>query len=298
MAENSPGFFFSEQLNATFYAASPYRWQVVGWMSDVSRITKQEMIDYRNQFYRPDNATLVLAGDLDPDETMKLVAKWFGPLKAKGKSPRVRSEEPSPEYYRRTNGENFKAPYVEKRVSGRAATTPMVSVMFHIPAMWHDDLAALTVLGRVMSARTGKMYLDMVLRDDHAVSVGAFASNSMYDGAFRVSATAKEIKNELKVPMDQLEKELWTYVEEAKTNPVDAVLLQRVKNSIEAGYLQSLAGTGIAGFLASMETAYTWQFIEEQFTQRMAVTPADLMRVAKKYLTRDNCVTGVLEREK
>ncbi len=83
-------------MNATFYSASPYRWEVLGWMSDVSRITKQEMIDYREQYYRPDNATLVLAGDLDPDKVMPLVAKYFGAVKSKGKSPRVRTEEPSP----------------------------------------------------------------------------------------------------------------------------------------------------------------------------------------------------------
>ena len=62
----------------------------------------------------------------------------------------------------------------------------------------------------------------------------AMASNSMYDGAFTVTATAKEIKNETKIPLDQLEKELWTYIEDAKTNPVDPQLLQRVKNSVEA----------------------------------------------------------------
>jgi predicted Zn-dependent peptidase len=113
-----------------------------------------------------------------------------------------------------------------------------------------------------------------------------------------VGASAKELKNEPKVPLDQLEKEVWTYIEDAKTNPPDPQLLQRVKNSIEAQYLQSLAGTGIAGTLARMETAYRWQFIEEQFNQRMAVTADDLLRVAKKYLRKDNSVTGVLEREK
>jgi predicted Zn-dependent peptidase len=167
-----------------------------------------------------------------------------------------------------------------------------------VPPLWHDDLAPLYMLGRVMSARTGKMYLDMVLKDDVATSVMAMASNSMYDGSFDVSATAKEIKNETKIPMDQLEKQLWTFIEDAKANPADPQLLQRVKNSVEAQYLQSLAGTGIAGSLARMETAYRWQFIEEQFKQRMAVTAEDMMRVAKKYLTKDNSVTGVLEREK
>jgi len=88
------------------------------------------------------------------------------------------------------------------------------------------------------------------------------------------------------------------YIDDAKTTPVDPQVLQRVKNSVEAEYLQSLAGMGIAGTLARMETAYRWQFIEEQYKQRMAVTAADLMRVAKKYLTRDNSVTGVMERDR
>ena len=111
-------------------------------------------------------------------------------------------------------------------------------------------------------------------------------------------ASVKELKNEPAVPMEQLEKELWEYIEDAKTTPCDATVLQRVKNSTEASYLRSLAGTNIASALERMEIIYRWQFLEEQYRQRIAVTPEDLMRVAKKYLARDNSVTGVLEREK
>jgi len=271
---------------------------VVGWMSDISKVTKQEMLEYREKYYRPDNATLVLAGDLDPDKVMALVAKHFGAIKAKGKSPRVRTEEPTPEYYRRTISQNFKPPYIEKRVIGKAATNPAVTLMFHIPPVWHDDLPALFMLGRVTSARTGKMYMDLVEKQQHATSVSASASNSMYDGAFRVSATGREIEGALAIPLEQIEKELWSYLEEAKTTPADGRLLQRLKNSVEAQYLQGLSGTGIAGSLASMEVAYRWQHLESQFKARMAVTPDDIMRVAKKYFTRDNCVTGVLDRER
>ena len=101
----------------------------------------------------------------------------------------------------------------------------------------------------------------------------------------------------LSFPLDGLEKELWTYLEDAKKTPVNADVLQRIKNSVEAQYLQSLAGTGIAGTLARMEVAYKWQHIEDQFKAQMAVTPEQMMAVAKKYFTRDNCVTGVLERD-
>ncbi len=298
-SENRAGYFFDEQLNATFYEASPYGWDVVGWMSDISRVTKQELMNYRQQFYRPDNAVMVLAGGLDVEPAMALVTKYFGSIKnPPGSAPRVRTEEPSPEYYKKTNGPDYKPPYIEKRVTGRAATSPRVSLLFHIPPVWHDDLPALFMLGQVMSARTGKMYMDMVQTSQHATGIQASASNSEYDGKFTVGATAREVNNEPVVSVDQLEKELWKYLEDAKTTPCDAQLLQRVKNQMESRYLQSLAGTGIASQLASMEIAYKWQYLEDQYKQRMAVTSADLMRVAKKYFGRDNCVTGVLEREK
>ncbi|MFC1555346.1 M16 family metallopeptidase, partial [candidate division KSB1 bacterium] len=298
MSENRPGYFFSEQLTSTFYAASPYQWTVVGWMSDLESITRQDMIEYREKYYRPDNATLVLAGDVDVDKVMSLVHKYFDPINPKGKSPRVVTEEPSPEFYKRTVGENFDAPYVEKRVYGKAETSPYVTIMFHIPPLWHDDVSKLYMLGQVLSARTGDMYNDMVLKDEHATSVSARASNSMYDGDFSVRANIKERRNQVVVSHEQIENELWTHLENAKRNPVDEELLQRIKNREEASFLRSLRGTGIAGSLARMETAYKWQFIEEQYKQRMAVTPEDLMEVAKKYFTKGNSVTGILERGK
>ena len=299
MSENRPGFFYNEQLNATFYAASPYAWSVVGWMSDLSHITKNEVIAYRSQYYRPDNAVLVLAGGVDVEPTIALANKYLGTIKnPPGSAPRVRTEEPSPSYYRKVNGPEFKPPFVEKRVYGRAATNPEVSILFHMPPIWHDDTSVLYMLGQVMSARTGKMYAEMVLKKEHATAVRASASESEYDGRFTISATAKEKANDPVIPLDQLEKELWTYLEEAKTAPCDEQVLQRVKNSMEAQFLRSLAGIGIARELVQMEIAYRWQFIDEQFKQRMAATPADLMRVAQKYFTRDNSVTGVLEREK
>ena len=298
MSENRPGFFFNEQLNATFYGASPYSWSVVGWMSDLESITRQDMIDYREQYYRPDNAVLVMVGDVDVEHVMSLVEKYFGRIPSRGPSPRVRTEEPSPEFYRRTVGPDFDAPYIEKRVYGRAATNPSIQIMFHIPPIWHEDLAALNMLGQVMSSRTGNAYLELVDRREHATSYSARASTSMYDGAFTVRANLRELRGETVVSPEQLEQELWTFIEEAKARPFDAELLQKAKNSVEASFLRSLSGTGIARSLVRMEVAYRWQFLEEQYRQRMAVTIEDLQRVARTYLTRDNSVTGILERER
>ena len=91
----------------------------------------------------------------------------------------MRTEEPHPEFYRRTVGPDFNPPYLEKRVYGRDATAPYVQVMFHIPALWHQDLAALYMLGQVMGARTGRMYLDLVNEREWVNGLSASASNSM-----------------------------------------------------------------------------------------------------------------------
>jgi predicted Zn-dependent peptidase len=195
-------------------------------------------------------------------------------------------------------GEDFDAPYIEKRVYGRAATSPSVQILFHIPPLWHEDLAPLYMLGEVMSSRSGDLYTTLVVDREHATGVSARASTSMYDGSFRISGTVKEVGRRAVVSSDVMEQELWSFLERAKTEPVDEELLQRVKNQVEADFLQSLRGTGIASSLVRMEIAYEWEFIEEQYRQRMAVTPQDLMRVAQKYFTRDNSVTGVLERER
>jgi predicted Zn-dependent peptidase len=298
MSENRPGFFFNEQLNATFYGAHPYSWSVVGWMSDVTNITREEMWEYREQYYRPDNATLVMAGDIDVDAVMALVEEHFGDIPSRGKSPRVRTREPSPQYYWETAGPEFDAPYIEKRVYGQAAATPSVQILFHIPPLWHEDLAPLYMLGQVLSSESGEMHETMVLDREHATRVSASASNSMYDGSFRFSASVKEVRGQQVVSSDEIERELWEFIERAKTEPVDPDLLQRVKNQVEASFLRSLRGTGIASSLARMETAYEWEFIEEQYRQRMAVTAENLMAVAQDYFTRDNSVTGVLERER
>jgi predicted Zn-dependent peptidase len=154
------------------------------------------------------------------------------------------------------------------------------------------------MLGEVLSSQSGEMYKAMVLDREHATGVRASASNSMYDGSFRFSVSAKEVRGQQVVSSEQIEGEIWEFIEKAKTEPVDPALLERVKNQVEADFLQSLRGTGIAGSLARMETAYEWEFIEEQYKQRMAVTAEDMMAMAQKYFTRDNGVTGVLERER
>ncbi|MFC1502642.1 insulinase family protein, partial [bacterium] len=132
LSENRPGTFFSEQLRATFYAASPYSWGVIGWDVDLQKVTKKDMIAYKNQYYVPNNAVAVYVGDINPKEIITLAEKYFGRI------PRG----PEPEPVRTTEIKQ----YCEKRLYGEASRAPYVSILYHVPPSGHPDDAVFDVI--------------------------------------------------------------------------------------------------------------------------------------------------------
>ena len=150
MSENNPGSSSSEQLNATFFCRQPlFLGSVVGWMSDVSRITKQEIIDYRKQYYRPDNAVLVLVGDVDVEPTMAARHQVLRPDQVEG------HVSPGPHrgaLFRSTTRRSTDP--ISRRLTSRSASsaarppTRPSPILFHIPPLWHDDLAPSSCLAR------------------------------------------------------------------------------------------------------------------------------------------------------
>ena len=78
LSENRPGFFFSEQVTAAFYAASPYHWSVLGWMDDLKKVNKADLEEFNNRYYIPNNAVAVYVGDFDPQNIIDLAEKYFG----------------------------------------------------------------------------------------------------------------------------------------------------------------------------------------------------------------------------
>ncbi len=297
MGENRARVLFNEQVEAAFYAASPYQWPVSGWSSDLREITRQDMEEYRELYYRPENATVVLVGGLEAEEGFALARKYFGKIPSKGPSPRIPTREPTLKYYKDLHGPDFSMPRVEKRLVGSAPGIPTVQLRFHTPPIWHRDIAPLTVLSVLFMLPPGDLHRTLVQESRKVDRISANLSNLMYDGSFTIRADLREEERVTVASPAEVEETLWAFIERAKTEPVDPELLLAVKNQMEASVIKAYRGSGLASPLAEIETIHEWEYLDELQRRILSVTEDDLMRVARMYLSKDNSLVSILERE-
>jgi len=299
LSENQPGFFFREQVNAAFYAASPYHWEVLGWMDDLKKMTKADLVEFHNQFYVPNNCVVTYVGDFDPQKLIPMAEKYFGRVPRGPDVEPVRTYEPPQ--------------YSEKRMSGEGPAQTSLQIMFHAPPDGHPDAEALSVLAGVLGAggggrgfgqrggrfggggslgRLGKL---LVEEKQIAVSAGASSRAQWYVGAFSFSASPRQDKN---VQPEDLEKEIWAEIERLKKDGATADEIQKTKNRSEAMFIRGLtSNAGLAGRIGRAELTRGWRSILTDLEALRKVSNDDLKRVAAKYFVKDNSLTAIYRRK-
>jgi predicted Zn-dependent peptidase len=295
LSENRPGFLFNEQVNAAFYAASPYHWGVIGWMEDLMKVNKDDLIEFNAKYYVPNNAVAVYVGDLEYDKILSMAQKYFGRLpKGKDVEP-IRTYEPPQ--------------YSEKRMYGEGTAPTSLAMMFHAPQEGHPDATPLSVLANILGSGgggrgrfrggggggSGRLYKRLVLEKQSAVSVSARSRAMWYAGAFQFNATPRLDKQ---VTPEDLEKEIWAEIEIIKKEGVTEEELQRVKNRSRAMFIRSLSrNSGIARNIARAELNRGWCTIMTDLEELKKVTSEDIRRVAEKYFVKDNSLTAIYKRQ-
>ncbi|MHB9023331.1 MAG: M16 family metallopeptidase [Armatimonadota bacterium] len=275
--ENSPGSLLFNALMSTAYAAHPYQWPVVGWRADVQHISADQLRHYYKTYYVPNNATLVIVGDINADRTLAQVRKLFEPLK-RGPAP-LQWVTPEP------------AQRGERRVVvHRQGQVPIETIGWHIPAITHADIPALMLLDQTIgTGRLSRIYQRIV---ETELGVQAWSSTLILrdPGIFMVGGVAAPGKS-----LEPIEKALLAEVERIKTDPPSAEEMARAQRQLAAllvyardsvsdqasqlGYYQTVAGD--------------WQYLDRLPARLKAVTPADVARVAKTYLIEDNRTVAV-----
>jgi zinc protease len=140
--ENDPDQFLDQEVVATAFKAHPYRHPTIGWLSDLETMTRDDLYGYYRRYYVPNNATLVIVGDVDTDEALRGVERHFGGIPAGDLPPRQRTVEPE------QTG--------ERRVTiRRPGTTAYLKAAFHAPAVTDDGFYALLVLDAVLTGAYG-----------------------------------------------------------------------------------------------------------------------------------------------
>lgn len=285
--ESTPTGRIEEDFEAMFWKSSSYHWSVVGWPSDLGSITREQADNYYATYYAPNNLTMILVGDLSPDEMITLVRKYFDRI-PRGKVPPpdvVTLEEPQ---------------YGEKRLIAEAESSPETQIWYHTVAWKHPDSYPLEILAGVMGGKTGRLYKKLVEEKGIAKSsggggprmfggsglaVGATQDSRKYAGAFQI--TAEGISG---VRAEQLEQAMYEVIEDLKNNPVPADELQKVKNQLRVEKIRSMdmmSGIGILFYLGQNAALGDWTESNNNPIKCDLVTPDDVRRVANSYLAND-----------
>lgn len=293
LSENRPGFFFSEQVTAAFYAASPYHWSVLGWMDDLKKVNKADLEEFNNRYYIPNNAVAVYVGDFDPQNIIDLAEQYFGSIPKGPDVEPIRTYEPPQ--------------YSEKRLYGEGDAQTSLQMMFHTPHDGHPDVIPLSVLGRILGSGgggggrrggggggSGRLYKLLVEEKQMAVSVSASGRAMWYAGTFSFRASPRLDKN---VSPENLEKELWAVIEQIKSDGVTSEEIQQVKNRSRAQFIRSLSSTsGLTRTIGRAELNRGWRSVIDDQETLKNVTNDDIKRVAAKYFVKNNSLTAIYER--
>ncbi len=226
--ENQPyGKAFITIFENTYPAGHPYAHSVIGSMDDLNAASLEDVQDWFKQYYGPNNAVLVVAGDVDPEDVLQRVERYFGDIPAG--PPLVK---PAVSLARRTEGSRF---VMEDRVP-----QARLYMIWNGPAFGMDDVEYLTIAGDVLSTgKSSRLYKRLVYEDQIATDVGAFAYPRELGGLFGIIATVQPGGDLALVEATILE-ELEDLREEGPT----ADELVRSKTGQRAGFLRGVEGVG------------------------------------------------------
>ena len=284
--ESRPGGTVEEAFNAMTWMAHPYSWEVIGWPSDISQVTREQGSEFFATYYAPNNITAILVGDLDVEKTWALAQKYFGRVPANPKGvPEVITLEPTQP--------------AEQRMVAEVERTPAVEADYKAVPAVHRDAAALQVLGVVlggppmtgrpgmggpMRPPSGRLHKSLVLDKKAATRTTASFRGQKYGGLFSLTATPAPGKRP-----DELEPLLYAEIEKVVKEGITDDELARAKNGIRVAYYTRLeSNSGIRESLAQAESSGTYRDLLEAPKRVDAVTREDVQRVAKQYLVKES----------
>lgn len=277
--EDNPQANLQEHMEATAFLTSPYHWPTIGWKEDIERFTLDDLKAHYRTYYNSVNAILIVVGDFKKGELLPRIEKAFGSM-PKGVAPsQERDVDPKQIGERRV--------FVKKE-----AQLPYIVMGYHVPNLREPDSYVLEVIATLLSAgKSSRLYQSLVREKRLVLSVDADHSLLSRDPSlFYLSAEllpGKEVAD--------VEKALDQEVERLKKELVGAHELEKAKNQIEASFIFSQDSLFYQALLvAQHEIAVTWRAIDDYLPSIRKVSPEEIQRVAKEYLTSDNRTVGVL----
>lgn len=284
--DDKPQSKVNEAFQGAVYRAHPYARPVIGFMNDLENMTADDAREWYNNWYAPNNATLVVVGDVKADEVYKLAKQHFGKLKPKALP--VRKPQVEPEQIG------------ERRVVVKApAKLPYLLMGYHVPALANPDTDwepyALEVLAGVLSGNPAARLNQRLVRDSKLAIDASAGYDLMSRGRqsiFALDATPSEGKT-----VAELEAALIQQIEMIKESGVTAEELDRVKAGVIAADVYKRDSMFYQAMqIGTVETiGFPWKILEDYPNKLRAVTAEQVQAVARKYLLKDNLTVATLD---
>lgn len=268
--DNSPYGQLIPQVKKNVFKNHPYRWTTIGSMDHLDAATLEEFQAFNKKFYIPNNAVLVVAGDINKAQAKEWIQKYFGPIK---KGPAIQRETYVEEPITQTINANFEDPNIQ---------IPMVVTAYRTPSMKTRDARVLDMISTILSdGKSSRLYKKIVDDKKMALQIGAFSYNQEDYGTYIVYGlpqapfTSADIVNEVDAEIVKLQTEL-----------ISEKDLQKLQNKFENNYVDGNATIdGVAGNLASFYLLYgDVNLINTEIDLYLSITREEIRDIAKKYL--------------
>jgi zinc protease len=283
---NNPDARLTEQIMAALYLNHPYGRPVIGWHPEIEKLDREDALAFYRRFYAPNNAILVIAGDVDAKDVHPIVERTFGLVAAQPRIPaqRLRPQEPEPAAPRTVT---LSDPRVEQ---------PSVKRFYLVPSAAtaaKGESPALDVLAQLMgNGSNSYLYRALVVDRPLAVSASAGYQGTSLDATqFIISASPKQ-----GVEFAQIEQVFDSVIADVAQNPVRAEDLERVKTQLiaEAIYAQDNQATLARWYGGALTTGLSVEDIRSWPERIRAVTSDQVREAAQKWLDKKRSVTGYL----
>ena len=284
--ENDPDQLLDQELTAAAFKAHPYRHPTIGWLADLQTMTRDDLYGYYRRYYVPNNATLVVVGDVDTKEAMKGVARHFGRIEPRSLERRPRTSEPEQLGERRV-------------VVSKPGTTAYLKIAYHAPALNDADFFAVLLLDAVLTGakglnlwssfrtpppqRSARLYRAVVDKGLASSVIGALLP-TQDPFLYSISLTATE-----GVSLAALEEAALRELDRVRAAGITEQELAKVRNQLRARLVfENDSVTNIAHQLGYYETVASWKMYPTLLPRIQAVTLNDVNAAAEKYLKATN----------
>ena len=277
--DNENGGVLDEQLWATSFIAHPYQWPVVGWMSDIEHWTMADLKHHFEMGYAPNNATMVVVGDVSPEEIFKLCETYIEPIPTHDPPPPVTTVEPEQIGERRL-------------VVHKQAQLPLLMIGYHVPKTDNADFYALNVLRTILfQGESSRMYQRLVDKDQIALDVSAQAEPAFDPTMLEVVAQPKQ-----GIDPQKCEKAIYEELERLANTPVSDKELEKAKNiRLVEFYRQMRTISGRANTIGTYEVFFgDYSKLFDAAKNYSAVSKEDILRVANAYFGANNRTVATL----